>query len=142
MNALEGLLLYENIDLLRVIMKFKDGSQQNADTLEKAIHADSDILTKTRTFYLAPANIHDQKYYKDPETKLDMDLVESEPLADWFLENYDKFGLTLHLVTNKSAEGSQFVKGFGGIAGFLRYKVDIEAGEVQDVEDNLEDGFI
>jgi len=142
MNALESIILYENIDLLRVIMKFKDGSQQNSELLQKALAADSDILTKTRILYMTPASIHDAKYYKDPESKLDLDLVESEPLADWFLENYDKFGLTLHLVTNKSAEGSQFVKGFGGISGFLLYKVDIDAGEVQDVEDNLEEGFI
>jgi peptide chain release factor subunit 1 len=28
-------------------------------------------------------------------------------------------------VTNKSQEGAQFVKGFGGIGGLLRYKVDL-----------------
>ena len=28
-------------------------------------------------------------------------------------------------VTDKSPEGNQFVKGFGGIAGFLRYKHEI-----------------
>lgn len=29
-------------------------------------------------------------------------------------------------MSNKSQEGSQFVKGFGGIGGLLRYKVDFQ----------------
>jgi peptide chain release factor subunit 1 len=29
-------------------------------------------------------------------------------------------------VTNRSQEGAQFVKGFGGIGGILRYKVDFQ----------------
>ena len=28
-------------------------------------------------------------------------------------------------MTNKSQEGAQFVKGFGGIGGLLRYKLDM-----------------
>jgi hypothetical protein len=29
-------------------------------------------------------------------------------------------------VTDKSQEGSQFVRGFGGVGGILRYKVDLQ----------------
>jgi peptide chain release factor subunit 1 len=36
-------------------------------------------------------------------------------------------GATLEFVTNRSQEGSQFVKGFGGIGGILRYKLDFDA---------------
>ncbi|KAH9999488.1 hypothetical protein BJV77DRAFT_977495, partial [Russula vinacea] len=32
--------------------------------------------------------------------------------------------LPLEFVTNRSQEGAQFVKGFGGIGGLLRYKLD------------------
>lgn len=39
------------------------------------------------------------------------------PLLEWFANNYKKFGATLEIVTDKSQEGSQFVKGFGGIGG-------------------------
>ena len=41
-----------------------------------------------------------------------------------FAENYKDFGTHLEFVTNRSQDGSQFVKGFGGIGGLLRYKVD------------------
>lgn len=37
------------------------------------------------------------------------------------IENYRKFGAKLTFVTDKSQEGNQFVKGFGGCGGFLRY---------------------
>lgn len=42
------------------------------------------------------------------------------PLLEWFANNYKKFGATLEIVTDKSQEGSQFVKGFGGIGGKTR----------------------
>mgnify|MGYP002785463327 CR=1 FL=1 len=45
-------------------------------------------------------------------------------LVEWFASNYDKFGATLELVTNRSQEGTQFCKGFGGVGGLLRWKVD------------------
>lgn len=35
-------------------------------------------------------------------------------------------GTTLEIVTDKSQEGSQFVRGFGGVGGILRYKVDLQ----------------
>jgi len=54
-----------------------------------------------------------------------MDTVgEPQSLLEWFAEKYQEFGAQLEFVTNKSQEGAQFVKGFGGIGGLLRYKVD------------------
>ena len=41
-------------------------------------------------------------------------------------QNYKQYGCNLEFVTNRSQEGSQFVKGFGGIGGILRYKVNFE----------------
>jgi peptide chain release factor subunit 1 len=38
--------------------------------------------------------------------------------------NYKNFGCNLEFVTDRSSEGTQFVKGFGGIGGILRWKVD------------------
>lgn len=44
-------------------------------------------------------------------------------LVEWFADNYTKFGTTLEFVTNRSQEGNQFCKGFGGVGGLLRWKV-------------------
>ena len=68
--------------------------------------------------------------------------MESTPLTDWFMDNYKKYVSHLEIVSDKSSEGSQFVKGFGGIGGILRYRMD---NEFEDLEDNNEfddDDFI
>lgn len=41
--------------------------------------------------------------------------------------------------TDRSQEGNQFVKGFGGIGGLLRYKVDF--GVIADALDGEDDEF-
>ena len=45
------------------------------------------------------------------------------PMLEWLANNYKKFGCQLEFVTNRSQEGSQFCKGFGGVGGVLRYSV-------------------
>jgi len=42
-------------------------------------------------------------------------------LSEWLCENYTKFGIRLEFVSDSTQEGSQFLKGFGGIGGILRY---------------------
>jgi peptide chain release factor subunit 1 len=61
---------------------------------------------------------------------------EPQPLLEWFAEKYKDFGAALEFVTNKSQEGAQFVKGFGGIGGLLRYKVDFNTMTSVDEEDD------
>lgn len=51
------------------------------------------------------------------QTGVEMELVESTALLEWFANNYKNFGATLEIITDKSQEGAQFVKGFGGIGG-------------------------
>jgi peptide chain release factor subunit 1 len=48
--------------------------------------------------------------------------------VEWFADNYTKFGTTLEFVTNRSQEGNQFCKGFGGVGGLLRWKVRATTG--------------
>lgn len=50
-----------------------------------------------------------------------MELVESQPLLEWLANNYKSFGATLEIITDKSQEGSQFVRGFGGIGGEILF---------------------
>ena len=50
--------------------------------------------------------------------------AEKETLVEWMANNYKAFGCNLEFVTDRSGEGTQFVKGFGGIGGILRWKVD------------------
>lgn len=67
----------------------------------------------------------DREKFIDKSTGLEMEQVtEPQSLLEWFAEKYKEFGAALEFVTNKSQEGAQFVKGFGGIGGLLRYKID------------------
>jgi peptide chain release factor subunit 1 len=52
--------------------------------------------------------------------------VESVELLEWLAENYTKYGVTMEFVSNKSQEGAQFCRGFGGIGGMLRYRCDFD----------------
>ncbi|GJS33997.1 eukaryotic peptide chain release factor subunit 1-2 [Tanacetum coccineum] len=55
----------------------------------------------------------------DSGTNAELEVLEKTPLLEWFAEEYKKFGCTLEFVTNRSQEGSQFCRGFGGIGGIL-----------------------
>jgi len=69
----------------------------------------------------------DREKFIDKSTGTEMEMAgEPESLLEWFAEKYKDFGANLEFVTNRSQEGAQFVKGFGGIGGVLRYKVDFQ----------------
>ena len=58
------------------------------------------------------------------------------------MDNYKRFVSHLEIVTDKSSEGSQFVKGFGGIGGILRYKMEGEFENEDKDNDFDDDDFI
>lgn len=68
-----------------------------------------------------------------------MDIVAQESFLEWIAEHYKDFGTALEFVSDRSTEGNQFVKGFGGIGGILRYKVNFE--QLNDLEDDDDDYY-
>ena len=48
---------------------------------------------------------------------MELEVIDSMPLLEWFANHYKEFGATLEIITDRSQEGAQFVKGFGGIGG-------------------------
>jgi len=54
------------------------------------------------------------------------EIISSVPLLDWIFEYYKKFGAQMQLVSSASSIGNQFIAGFGGIGGKLRFKSDIQ----------------
>jgi len=107
-GVIKELIVFDDLDTYRVVLKNSE---------------DEDVIK-----YMSPAKMESEDAFKDPETKEELELVEKEPFVDWIAENHKEFGCTLFFVTDKSAEGSQFVKGFGGVGGFLRYNIDYEEG--------------
>jgi len=72
----------------------------------------------------------------------DYDLLENVAVIDWLAENHKSFGAELVFVTDCSPEGNQFLKGFGGIGAFLRYKWDGEYQYYDMGDDDSDDDFI
>jgi len=105
MGAVETLIVWENLDTTRYMLR-------NAAGEEVIVHARKD-------------QEKDREKFMDKSTGLEMESsAEPQSLLEWFAERYKDFGADLEFVTDRSQEGAQFVKGFGGIGGILRYKVD------------------
>lgn len=123
MGSVETLIVWENLETKRYILK----NPSTGEVFEK-------ILT--------PEQTADSKNFQDPETGVKYD-IEEEPLLEWLATNYKKFGCKFEFVSDRSPEGAQFVKGFGGIGGILRYRVDMQeiSSYMEEVEewDDLDD---
>lgn len=125
LGAVETLIVWENLEINRYVLKNPTTGEEN-------------------TLYLNKEQEKDPALFRDKQSSVELEIVSKENLLEWFTENYKKFGAVLEIVTNKSQEGYQFCKGFGGIGGLLRYKVDFAANEVMeeaDSEDDLEQYF-
>lgn len=121
MGAIETLICWENLNIMRYQLK-------NASSGEET------------TLHLTPEQEKDKSHFVDSATGVELELVESMPLLEWLANNYKNFGATLEIITDRSQEGSQFVKGFGGIGGLLRYRVNLDTNdEIDDLDGEFED---
>jgi len=123
MNALESgacdiLIVWENLDLARYVFR-----NPNPDS--------SDIVK-----YLDGRGERDRKNFIDEETGTELEQIENGPLLEYLANKYKEFGATLEIVTDRSQEGAQFVRGFGGIGGILRYAVNFGNFEVEEFDDD------
>ena len=75
------------------------------------------------------------KFYSEEEKNLkenensahilpNFEVKRKESLIEWLIDNRKNFGSQLVLVSDKTPEGNQFVKGFGGLGGILRYSME------------------
>jgi peptide chain release factor subunit 1 len=74
----------------------------------------------------------------DKETGQEMEVIDQGSMLEWLAEKYRDFGANLEFVSDRSSEGNQFVKGFGGIGAILRYALNFE--QLADFDDD-EDEF-
>merc|ERR1711964_75682 len=81
------------------------------------------VTDETTTKHLQKHEIKRGLEFTDPKTNTTLDVEKSEDFLDWLANNYSNYGAQLEFVTDKSQEGAQFVKGFGGIGGLLRYQI-------------------
>lgn len=75
--------------------------------------------------------------YLKPDQESGKHVIESMNLLEWLIENHAKFGAKMEIISDATSEGTQFVKGFGGIGALLRYTVNFDTYD--DVEDDGEE---
>ncbi|PHH73056.1 hypothetical protein CDD80_4081 [Ophiocordyceps camponoti-rufipedis] len=115
LGAVETLIVFENLEITRWSLKDSNGS-------EIVLHTTKQQEQGNRDSFL------------DKQTGQEMEIVSQESFLEWIAENYRNFGTALEFVSDRSTEGNQFVKGFGGIGGILRYKVNFE--QLTDLDDD------
>lgn len=119
LGACETLIVYENLDVTRWTLKDSNGG-------ETILHTNKD-------------QEQDRSKFMDKETGQEMEVVDQMSFLEWLAEKYKDFGAALEFVSDRSSEGNQFVKGFGGIGSILRYKVNFEQLADVDSEDEFYD---
>lgn len=107
-GAAETLIVYENLEVTRWILKDSTGAET--------------ILNTTKEQESNP----DRSMFMDKETGQEMEVISRDSFLEWLAEKYKEFGAALEFVSDRSSEGNQFVKGFGGIGAVLRYKLNFE----------------
>jgi len=120
LGACETLIVYENLEITRWVLRPSDGG--------------SDIILHTTKEQEA-----NREPFLDKSTGQEMEVSEQQPFLEWLAEKYRDFGAQLEFVSDRSSEGNQFVKGFGGIGAILRYKVNFEQLADFDDEDEFYD---
>ena len=129
-GAVGKIVCYEDLNFIRVRLR-------NSET------------GTVSSVYIRPENITNAELYTDKDSGVALDKLEdddNEPslLPEWLSIHYKDYGCEIEFVTDKSPEGTQFVKGFTGLGGFLRYKVDVEdfVNEFAEGDEDEEDDVI
>jgi len=120
MGAIETLVVWENLELLRLQIRNP--------------HTD-----KEHVLFLTPEQSKDEKLYRDADSGVELDVVENVQFVEWVVSNYKTFGAKLEFITDRSQEGNQFCKGFGGIGGLMRYRVEFEVYDEPDLDNKDSD---
>lgn len=118
LGAVEDLIIWDNLDIQRYVLR-------NTSTGEE------------RVLHLNKIQEQNDTFFHDPDSGVELETIDKEPFVEWMANNYKQFGCNLEFVTDRSGEGTQFVKGFGGVGGILRWKVDF--AELQSFEETHDD---
>ena len=113
LGAVETLIVWENLDINRFLLT-------NPST------------GATKVLFLNPAQERIRSLFLGRDengAEIELEVSDKVSLVEWFADNYMNYGATLEFVTDKSQEGNQFVRGFGGIGGLMRYPVEIHHEE-------------
>lgn len=123
MSAVETLIVWENLTIERFELK-------NSSTGEEIVK----MLTEEQ--------MKDSTNFHDTATGTELDVVDRKPLVEWFAENFKTWGCKIEFITDRSQEGSQFTRGFGGVGAILRWRVNfVELATYEEEEEEDDDDY-
>lgn len=123
MSAVETLIVWENLTIERFELK-------NSSTGEEIVK----MLTEEQ--------VKDSTNFHDTATGTELDVVDRKPLVEWFAENFKTWGCKIEFITDRSQEGSQFTRGFGGVGAILRWRVNfVELATYEEEEEEDDDDY-
>ncbi len=121
-GCIDILIIWENLDYYRLTIR--------------------DSAENVTTEFVPKSKVTTGNKWKNDLTGIEYELLDSIPLTEWLLDTYKRFVTHLEIVTDKSSEGNQFVKGFGGIGGILRYRMDVNFDDYGNDNEFDDDDFI
>jgi len=114
MGAVSTLIVWENLEVKRVRIRNP--------------HTDVE-----QVLYVTSEEAKSEKLYRHPESGVELEVVDSVLFVEWIVENYKAFGAKLEFISDSSQEGHTFCRGFGGVGGLMRYRVEFEHLDEPDV---------
>jgi peptide chain release factor subunit 1 len=117
LSSVETLIVWENLAVNRISVR-------------------NTLTNEEKVLHLSPEQEQNAAHFHDSVTGVELEITERVPLVEWLANEYKKFGANIEFVTDRSQEGSQFCKGFGGIGGLLRWRVDFTDLEIAREMDN------
>mmetsp|Transcript_19472 Transcript_19472/g.57920 ORF Transcript_19472/g.57920 Transcript_19472/m.57920 type:complete len:435 (+) Transcript_19472:161-1465(+) len=115
LGAVETLVVWENLDMDRITLR-------------------NHVAGEDKVLHLSKEQQANHQYFHDDTTGVELEITNTVSLVEFLANNYKSFGTTLEFVTNRSQEGSQFCRGFGGIGGILRWRVDFLEMEMAEAD--------
>lgn len=122
-GAVETLIVFEELEYTRIVLR-------NPHTDIKEVK------------YLTAEGLKDPTLYKDAETNVNLEVDDKESFLDWIVSNFKFFGCKLEFISDRSQEGNQFCKGFGGIGGLMRYQLEFDQLEEPDFAADSDEDFM
>lgn len=106
MGAVETLIVWEGLEHIRLVLEHP-------------------VTGATKTLILTPEQEETKEHLRAEDVAAEYKVQDRQGFLEWLAVEYKSWGCALEFVTDRSQEGSQFVKGFGGFGGILRYAVDL-----------------
>lgn len=122
-GAVETLIIWEQLEIKRLVIRNP--------------HTDTEEVK-----FVTPEQEKDPKLYVDKDTNVELNVTENEAFLDWIVVNYKNFGTKLEFISDRSQEGNQFAKGFGGIGGLMRYQLEFDMLEPDVAGSDSDDDFM